>query len=137
MIVLKPDKIINLISISLYNYIKKYHKDMFCHFNQKYKPKDLIIDILIILKSNLPWRKAVSSLGCDWNTLYKTYLKLINKNIIMNTYYNNLTKYLKKSPSKKLKLVYTDTTFIRNKYGSDLVAYNGYKKGSSVYNFFK
>ena len=50
--------------------------------------------------------------------------------ILKNTYIDLLKKYFKKASNRKLKYQYTDTTIIPNKYGSDLVKYNGYKKRS-------
>ena len=53
---------------------------------------------------------------------------MLKMNIIKNTYIELLNLYIKKQPNKKLKYLYTDTTCIKNKYGSELVKYNGHKK---------
>ena len=47
---------------------------------------------------------------------------------VKNTYIELLNLYIKKQPNKKLKYLYTCTTCIKNKYGSELVKYNGHKK---------
>ena len=46
-----------------------------------------------------------------------------------------LTKYLKKAPNKKLNFIMTDTTFIQNKNGNNMIGYNKFynrKNGTKI-----
>lgn len=54
--------------------------------------------------------------------------KLTKLNILKETYKDLLESYLIKTPSKKLKCRYTDTTFIVNKYGTEKIGYSGKHK---------
>ena len=82
----------------------------------------ILKEIIKVIKYAIPWRltEAIS-----YTTVYSSYKRLLHFNIIKSTY---IDLYLKKSPNKKLKIQYTDTTCIPNKYGPELVKYNGYKK---------
>lgn len=122
---LKNEHIINAIIKNINNSqnIKK-HFD-FSYKSQKHELKDLLNEIIKIIKYALPWREIDKF---SYNTVYSVYKTLIKFKILKSTYIDLLKLYLKKCPNKKLKYQYTDTTCIPNKYGSDLVKYNGYKK---------
>ncbi len=45
-------------------------------------------------------------------------------NIFKLSYISLLNKYLKKTPAKKLKFIYTDTSFVPNKKGKEVIGYN-------------
>lgn len=61
-----------------------------------------------------------------YSTIYSVYKRLLNFNILKNTYIDLLKIYLKKTPNKKLKYQYTDTTVVANKCRSKYVQYNCY-----------
>ncbi len=82
-------------------------------------------EIIKVIKYGAPWRTIEK---IPWETAYKTYIKLLKRNIIKNTYIDLLRQYYKTAPHGKLKLQFTDTTCVKNRYGSDLVKYNGHKK---------
>ena len=51
------------------------------------------------------------------------------------TYVDLLKKYFKKYKNGKLKYIYTDTTFVPNKNGKDLIGYNRFynrKRGTKI-----
>ena len=100
------------------------------HFDYSYRtqihPLNIVVpEIVRVLKYALPWRSIV---GLPWNTVYQTFQRLQRFHVFEQTYKGLLQKYLKKTPAKKLKLRYTDTTLVANKYGSEKVKYNGHKK---------
>ena len=119
-------------NLSLINSIKTYinnNKIYAKHFDFSYKTQNYSLDevlpeIIKIIKYANPWRSSY----INHSTLYSVYKKMLKMNIIKNTYIELLNLYIKKQPNKKLKYLYTDTTCIKNKYGSELVKYNGHKK---------
>lgn len=78
----------------------------------------------------------------NWMTVYKTYIKLIKFNILTDTYKKLLSKYLIKTPNKKLQasLVWTafwrvqltDTSSIINRNGNDKVSFNRYESRKKI-----
>ena len=103
--------------------ISKYFD--FTYTSQKHKIESILIEILKIIKYGLPWRFIENM---PYTTVYSSYKRLLHFGIFRNTYVDLLRLYLKKQPNKKLKYQYTDTTCISNKFGSQYVEYNGYKK---------
>ena len=97
----------------------------FTYKSQKHKIECILKEIIKVIKYAIPWRLTET---ISYTTVYSSYKRLLHFNIIKSTYIDLLRLYLKKSPNKKLKIQYTDTTCIPNKYGSDLLKYNGYKK---------
>ncbi len=45
------------------------------------------------------------------------------------SYISLLNKYLKKTPAKKLKFIYTDTSFVPNKKGKEVIGRRSNPKG--------
>ena len=97
----------------------------FTYKSQKHKIENVLLEILKVIKYAIPWRLITD---IPYTTVYSSYKRLLHFDILKNTYIELLKLYLKKSPNKKLKIQYTDTTCISNKYGSTLVKYNGYKR---------
>ena len=119
------DKIINAIKINITNNKKISTYFDFTYKSQKHKIEDILTEIIKVIKYNLPWRMIDR---IPYTTVYSSYKRLLNLNILKSTYIELLRIYFKKSPNRKLKNQYTDTTCVSNKYGSELVEYNGYKK---------
>lgn len=114
---------------AILKYIKS-NKEINKHFNftyhtQKHRLEDMLNEIIPIIKFAIPWRETIS---VSFNSAYDTYKRLIKFGVLKKTYMELLKKYFIKTPANKLKLIYTDTTCVVNKYGSELVKYNGYKK---------
>jgi len=107
----------------------KSEKNLYTTFDhssvhQKYSLESYIIEILYVLKTGISWRDIRSTI--NWNSIYKTYIKLNKYKIFQIVYIDLFKKYIEKSPNKKLRFVLTDTTFIPNKKGIDLIGYNKY-----------
>ena len=117
--------IIKAIKLNIYSNknVCKYFN--FTYKSQKHKIECILKEIIKVIKYAIPWRLIES---IPYSTVYSSYKRLLHFNILKNTYIDLLKLYFKKSPNKKLKYQYTDTTCISNKYGSELVKYNGYKK---------
>jgi len=122
---LYDNHIIKAIKLNIYSNknVCKYFN--FTYKSQKHKIECILKEIIKIIKYAMPWRLIES---IPYTTVYSSYKRLLHFNILKNTYIDLLRLYLKKKPNKKLKIQYTDTTCISNKYGSELVKYNGYKK---------
>ena len=122
-------KLDNILITSISNFIKKDHAlhkyYNFTYSTQTHTLYDILDGIIEIVKYGKPYR---SSKTIPKSTLNDAYSKLITRGIIINTYIDLLNKYLKKSPNKKLKCIFTDTTCIVNKYGSEDAKYFGHKK---------
>jgi hypothetical protein len=121
--------------LKLIDRINKYIKDdtklnvLFNHHNQKYTVKKLLKYIIIILKTGISFRNLSNYTSIHWNTIYKFYQKLCKYDILSKVYKIIITDYLtltvNECKNKKLPyLLYTDTTLISNKLGSELIAYN-------------
>ena len=103
--------------------------------NTRYKIGAIIRVIVFVLKYAIPWR-VVGELeiagGIHWNTVYKTFRKIVNDNLIEDCYKSKLKEYLKVRPVTKMKEQHTDTTNIPNKYGSENVGRNKCCKGKKI-----
>lgn len=103
--------------------------------NAKYNISQIVRIILFVLKNSIPWR-AVGELkisgSIHWNTVYKTFRKIVADNLISDCYEEKIKEYLKVRPVSKLKEQYTDTTNIQNKYGSENVGRNKCCKGKNI-----
>ena len=70
-------------------------------------------------------------MGSVHNNIYKHYIKLQTIDTFKNTYIALLKKYLLKTKFNTLKKVYTDTTFIINKKGTNFMGRNKYMKNKN------
>ena len=105
-------------SIILHSSIKKSFN--FSYATQKYTIDFYIKHILTVLKLGISWRNLKLILtDCNWNSVYKVFKKLSSNNIFKLTYIELLKKYIKRTPAKKLKIIYTDTSCIYNSFGND------------------
>ena len=112
---------------------KLYKSFDFTNVHQKYKLDECLQDILFVLETGVAWRDLRSHI--NWNSVYKAYIKLNKFNIFSISYTSLLHKYIQRSPNKKLRYVLTDTSFIPNKHGHNVVGYNKFynrKKGTKV-----
>ena len=104
-----------------------------CH--RKYDFAVMLEIIVHVLRYGVPWR-SVSNLklagNIHWSTIYKTYCKLVNDNVLRACYEKVLEMYFKDKPMTKLKHQYTDTSVIANKYGCDKVGRNKYYKNKKI-----
>jgi hypothetical protein len=111
-----------------------YKSFNFSHNQQKYKLIEYLLEILYVLKTGISWRDIRSPIS--WNSIYKVYIKLNKYNLFESSYKKLLlTKYLKKTPNNKLKFIMTDTTFVQNKNGNDVIGYNKFynrKNGTKI-----
>lgn len=123
---------------SLYNFISndkvfsnKYIKP--CK-TRKFNLRTLLSIIIDVLKSGISWRftsKLIEARYIHWNTIYKTYIKLVNDKIIHKCYSEILNTYLQKNPGKKLNMRSTDTSVVYNKLGEECVGRNKYYKNKN------
>lgn len=100
---------------------------------QKYSLTQYLVDILYVLKTGIAWRDLRSKI--NWNSVYKVFCKLVKYKLIEECYQTMLNKYLVKQQQTKLEIILTDTTFIPNKNGEELIGQNYYynrKKGTKV-----
>lgn len=127
----------NIIVNIIIRYIKSKPKISKCFYfsdkQRKYKLKEYLIEILYILKTGIAWRDTRSFI--KWESIYKTYNKLNFLGIFKLSYIDLLNKYIKRSPNKKLKYILTDTSFIPNKKGKDVIGYSKFynrKNGTKI-----
>jgi hypothetical protein len=88
---------------------------------------------MYVLKTGISWRDLICPM--NWNSVYKVYVKLNSFNIFKISYVSLLNKYYKKTYNNKLKYISTDTSFIPNKKGKDMIGYNKYynkKNGTKI-----
>ena len=90
----------------------------------------MIKKVLEHVKYGKPWicEENVSS-----SSVYSFYRKLLKLKVLKEAYIRDY-KYKEETTPKQTKNAYfiTDTTFVRNKYGSEKVKYNGQKKGKGT-----
>ena len=91
-------------------------KKSYCNYykSQKYQLREILIDIFYVLKTGIPWRALRSHI--NWNTVYKSYIKLNKNGIFKMCYKTLLEKYLINNKGK-LRYIFTDTSIIPNRYG--------------------
>lgn len=111
-----------LTSINNNKALQKYYNRFSIH-NLEHK----LDGIIYAIKHGLSWKTSSEIVNIPKTTLYDSFKKLLKYNIL-NTIYNELLeKYLKTNTDIKLNTLITDTTSISNRYGSELVKYNGHK----------
>ena len=97
---------------------------------------DLLLQIIIdILHLGLPWRSVNKlSIGSNlhWNTVYKTYMRLLKDKIIDKCFSETVNKYLQTKPITKNKIHMTDTTVIKNKLGEENIGRNINYNGKNI-----
>ena len=127
----------NIVIKVIIKYIKSkpfiYKHFNFSYHTQLYTLYKLLEDILYVLKTGISWRDLRSNIY--WNTVYKAYIKLNNFKVFKLSYVELLNKYIYRTPSKKLKFISTDTSFIPNKCGQNKIGYNKFynrKYGSKI-----
>ena len=91
--------------------------------NRKYTVEQLLTCILKLVKKGYSFRDATDLLPTKihYSTIYKFFKKLVQHNVIQNTYNKTVKQYLSKS---KKKTFLTDTTLIPNKMGIDVIGFN-------------
>ena len=127
------DKLIKLIAIKVAEHPKLSKSFNFSNVHQKYFLTDYLIDILYVLKTGIAWRDLRSHI--NWISVYKTYCKLVSFKIIEACYQDLLDKYLSKSLPSKMGHILTDTSFVPNKHGHDVIGFNHFynrKRGTKI-----
>ena len=106
-------------------------KKSYCNYykSQKYQLREILIDIFYVLKTGIPWRALRSHI--NWNTVYKSYIKLNKNGIFKMCYKTLLEKYLINNKGK-LRYIFTDTSIIPNRYGINKAKLNKYYKNKRV-----
>lgn len=104
------------------NKYAKYYN--FTYHAQKIKAVDILSEIVHHMKYAIPWR---ANQKYKYSTLYTAYSKFVNRGILESTYVNLINKYCIAN-KEHLQIQSTDVTVVGNKYGSELVKYNGHKK---------
>jgi transposase len=128
------DKIITLI-IEEINNCKAFNKSFNNYKNKlkKYDLKLIINEIYYILKTGLSWRNYRGPI--NYNTLFYYNNKLAKERIFEKAYIKLLNDYYKTNKQSKIKYQLIDTTFIRNKLGSENISLNKFyrnKKCSKI-----
>ncbi len=100
---------------------------------QKYSLEEYLEKILYVLKTGIAWRDLECRM--NWNSVFKAFRKLVKYGIIKECYNDIINEYLDKSSISKTKILITDTSFIPNKNGKDLIGRNKYyskKNGTKI-----
>jgi len=97
--------------------------NIFTHHKIKYSIDELLKNILIILKTGISYRDIQKYTTINWNTIYKFNLKLTKYNIFERLFNKTIDNYLNEMKNTST-TYFTDTAFICNKLGEDLVSNN-------------
>lgn len=116
------DEILVTEIIRIINNDKKLLKE-FTHHKIKYSFEELLKNILIIVKTGIAHRDIQKYTKIHWNTVYKFHRKLSKNKIFEKSFNETINEYLNKMKLAN-NLYFTDTTFICNKLGEDLVSNN-------------
>jgi hypothetical protein len=114
----------------------KTFKKSFNNYKNKLKKYDLnliINEIYYMLKTGLSWRDYRGPI--NYNTLFYYNNKLAKERIFEKAYIKLLNDYYKTNKQSKIKYQLIDTTFIRNKLGSENISLNKFyrnKKCSKI-----
>lgn len=117
--------------------IIKSKKELYKSFDmsnvhQKHSLFDYLSNILYVLRTGISWRDIPSDI-C-WNSVYKAFIKINKYKIFEYSYCSLLKKYSNKN-KRSFKYLLTDTSFIPNKKGKDVIGYNKYynrKNGTKI-----
>lgn len=109
---------------------------IFTHHNVKYNIEKLLEALLIILTTGISYRDVQQFTPIHWNTIYsslrerirpragyKFNVKLTKYNVLNNVFNKTINIYLDNMKTYNAHY-YTDTTFVCNKLGEDLVSNN-------------
>lgn len=103
---------------------KLYKSFNYSNSLQKYSITEYLTDILYVLKTGIAWRDIRSQIG--WNSIYKAYRKLVKYGILKDCYTDLVNRHFKNTSYRKLKILITDTSFVPNKNGKELIGKNRY-----------
>lgn len=93
--------------------------------NQKYTLKNIIDDIIYVLKTGISWRNIRSTI--NYNTLYWHFRRFVKFDIFKKVYLSLIKKY-----SNNITNIHIiDSTFIPNKFGKDKIARNVFYKSKN------
>lgn len=93
--------------------------------NQKYTLKNIIDDIIYVLKTGISWRNIRSSI--NWNTLYWHYKRFVKFDIFKKVYMILIKQYSQNLTNTHI----IDSTFIPNKFGKNKIARNVFYKSKN------
>jgi hypothetical protein len=102
------------------NNIRKHF--YFSKNQRKYPLIDCINEIYFINKTGIAWRDV--RFHIPFQSLYKTFKSLVFHGIFKLCHKDLLLKYIKKAPNRRFKYLLTDTSFIPNKKGKDVLGYS-------------
>jgi len=112
---------------------KLYKSFDYSNVHQKYSLTEYLTDILYVNKTGIAWRDLRSHI--NWNSVYRTYRRLLSFGVFKTAYIDLLKKHYKRSGKGKKAFLLSDTTFIPNKKGHDFIGYNTYynrKRGTKI-----
>jgi len=115
------DLLIKKVKDFIFNDNKLYK--IFTHHKVKYSIDVMMKNILIILKTGISYRDIQKYTTINWNTIYKFNLKITKYNIFEKIFNKTIDDYLNEMNNNHTSY-FTDTTFICNKLGEDLVSNN-------------
>jgi hypothetical protein len=109
-------------------------KHFYFNKNQrKYPLIECISEIYYICKTGVAWRDVRSCI--PYQSLYKTFKSLVFYRVFKLCHKDLLLKYIKKVPNRRFKYLLTDTSFIPNKKGKDVIGYSKFynrKNGTKI-----
>ncbi len=122
----------NVIDV-VYNYtINKFsNKYSFYTKNQKYDLRIIITEIIYLLKTGISYKNYRGPINAK--TLNTHVLFFTKHNIFKNAYSELFNKYTNKNQYSKFKYQSTDTSFILNKNGKQIINRNKYNKNKKCY----
>ena len=133
--VINDDLIINAIIESLKKDPKMYKKYISDCLTRKYELKIQLTIIIKVLRLGISWRdinELTIAQNIHWNTVYKTFRRLIDDLIIDKCFNDTVNRYVKNKPASKLKVRMTDTTVIPNKLGEEDIGRNIHYNGKNI-----
>ena len=105
-------------------YIKKFYIKTFP--NSKYNLKDILTEILFILKTGISWRDNRSNI--NYQSIYYHFKRFVNFGIFKKLFIKLRSTFIK---SHKTNVQIIDSTFIMNKFGKNFTARNKFFKSKN------
>ena len=100
---MEHNKIINIIIDYIYS--DEQLNKIFNHHNQKYTLKELLLLLIKILYTNIPYREIKNYTHIHWCTIYNFHMKLIQYDIFKRIHNSGVNNYLSKL-DKSTKFLY-------------------------------
>ena len=122
-----------LVPSNVFNYLIRVTNELFPPQRvQRARNRDIIYQVLRVLRYGVPWRDTGKEGRYSWQTVYRRFCAFVKKDIIHKTWIRVIERYThhKNEENKQhFQNLFVDTTFIKNIGGIDCIGRNSTDRG--------